>query len=393
MFSATNAQKVAEKLNELLAISGDSVPEYEKFNMQFMGNDTDFSIDTDDETRSDFVNPCALVKLSMNCRRVLNYIYYHNKGKNNKLRKITDDEIAVELGISIKTVGTARRRLSQLGLIVRQARSLYIVNFEVRDDKDYFYINKLWFNTVFDFDIEVNGITHKIRRPLKPFEVMTLLAITRHYTYSDVFYEASQRRLAGYINCSPSTVGNCFRSLENGGLMRRCFMKNGKVYDSLGVNDAWLTYFVINEDIVNLAKATQSDATKQPLKENQTIAEKRIVAFTMSNYPEATRNKIQEYANVYLERIKERCKSDFTYQELRREQKEIIELYNKGEIDGVEGGRRLKKILHRQRAYLQSKGLPRQALEWQYQERRAKRYLVSSTIRPPKQKPMAVAIS
>lgn len=386
MFSVTNAQKVAEKLNKFLAVSGNKAPEYEKFNMQFMGNDTDFSIDTDDETQSDFVNPCALIKLPMNGRRVLNYIYYHNKAKNNKQRKCKEKEIAAALGITDKTVGKWINYLIQKGLIVKDARSLYRINFEVRDDKDYCYINKLWLNTEFDFDIEIDGVVHTISRNLKPLEIMALIIFARHYTYSDKFYESSQRKLANYINCAASTAGNVFRALESGGMMRRVFMKNGKAYDCLGVNNDWLTNFVVNESIINLAKTTQSDATKRPIKHkaNSSNAQRRIVGFVMSDYSVAVRQKVDEYADIYLNRIKELCKNDFTYQEIKREQKEVMELYSRGEIDGLEGGRRLEQILRRQRAYLVDKGLPRQALELQYQLRRAKRYVASTSIRPPR---------
>ena len=389
MFSIQNAQEVTEKLNSLLASSSNKVPKYEKFNVQFLGNDVDFGIDTDDETVSDFVNPCAMFKLSINCRRVLNYIHYHSK-ENGKFRKVTDEEISAALGLSIKTVCQARKKLVSYGLIERVRQSVYKLTFEVLENKNYFYINTLWFTEAWNFDIEVDGVVYRINRRLTPQAVFTLYAIVRHYTYQNKYFCSSQRRLAKFLNCAASTIGNTFRLLENGGFMRRLFVKDGNTYDSLGVNGSWLTNFIINENIVRVAKNTQDDAADKKARYNEysqprgdKSAEQRVAAFMLSITP-VPDSKVMDIATVYLNRVIDKCKDDAKYQQLTEEKMAVVAQYERKELTEREAGAVLTDVLRRQRAYLKSKGLPPQALEINYQKRRAKRYLTSDNISPHK---------
>ncbi len=387
MFSSLNAEKATIQLNNLLAAAPGNVPEYEKFNVQFLGNDVDFSIDTDDETASDFVNPCAIPKLSINARRVLNYIHYHHIDKHGKLRKIKEQEIASELNIAVKTVNLCKKKLVQTKLIECCGQSKYRLTFEVRDDKNYFYINKFWFTETWDFDIEIDGVTYTINRRLPVEAVFTLCTIARNYAYQNKYFKSSQRNLAKFLNCSPATAGNTFRHLESSGLMHRVFIKDGKNFDCLGVNGSWQTNFIINEEITKIAKNTQDSAANRTVKYTKydkprdRSSEERIAAFTLSISAEQN-DQVSQYAKIYQNRVIERCKNDITFQQITQEKETILAEYERGDLTEREVCVLLERVLRRQRAYLKQKGLPKQSLEFNYQARRAKRYLTSNSIKP-----------
>lgn len=385
MFSPENAKNVAEKLNRLNTFAAGKIPVYDKFNVQFLGTSEDFGLSIGEETFSDFVNACALIKLPTKCSLILNYIYYNNKYPNNRSRKISEQEIAEHFGWCIKTVSTGITRLIKAGLIVREKRGIYKLNFEVRDDKNYFYINTLWFTEKWDFEIEVQGQRQQVSRKLKMNEIMTLMRLARNYTYQDKYFKSSQNTIAGLINRSPSTAGNCVRSLESCGMLRRLFINDGKSYDCLGVNNYWQTHYIVNEAIINLAKDTQNNAKNarivKPNVNQRKQADERRSAFNLLAF-DISPNIVNNYATLYLNRVQERCKNDFEYLKLRKEQSDVIQRYNAGEIDGNEGGRILNVILERQREYLASKGLPSRALEWNYLVRRAKCYLARTRIKP-----------
>lgn len=392
MFSPENAAVVAEKLNKLGFDTG-KVPVYDKFNVQFLGTEEDFSHDSEKLDSDDFVNACALVKLPATCSLILNYIYYNNKYENHRYRIIKEKEIAEHFGICEKTVSVGINRLINSGLLVREKRGIYRLNFEVRDDKNYFYINTLWFTEKWNFKIEIKGKEIQFSRKLSANEVLTLMRLTRNYVYQDKYYKSSQNTLGQLINRSGSTAGNCIRNLEGCGMLRRLFINNGRSYDCLGVNNYWQTHYIVIEEIINLAKATQNNAQEahaeklnsyQRKKEKERIreAEERKAMFKITAVSNISPNIVNDYANLYLNRVQEYCKDDFEFHLLQKEKKDIMDRYNAGDIDGNEGGRLLNKLLDRQREYLARKGLDSRALEWNYLVRRAKCYLVRTRIKP-----------
>lgn len=385
MYSTENAQQVAKQLNTLQS----SDLRFERFNVQFLGNDS-FEDKIYESVDADFINPCE-IKMPLNYRRVLNYIYNNHKYSNNKLRKITIKTIAQELHLSQKTVSKAIHFLIANNLIVVDKKT-YRFNFDVKDNVDYIYISNIWETTSLNFTKEIDGKVTTMKRLLTPREVLSLSVLSRYYSYAKEgeYYKSSQRRLATYLNCSPSTIGDCLRNFENSGLVRRMFFENGKGYDTLGVNNDWLTSYVVNDGVVGLVKKIQDKAANRSSEQKSSKQKKdeknmreRIVTYTLSSWTPSY-DKVEQCAIEYLNRVKKACENDFTYQELNKEKASIMDSFNRGEINSIESGKLFDALIHRQRAYLASKGLPRESLELQYQRRRAKRHIVHTTLRPHK---------
>lgn len=389
MYSTENARQVAEQLNRLLQSSD---LRFEKFNVQFLGNDS-FENKIVGGVDDDFINPYRLIKMPLNYRRVLNYIYYNRKYSNNKLRKLTIKTIAQELHLCEKTVSKAIHFLIDNDLIKVEKKIYTILNLDIKDNVDYIYISDIWKTISLNFTKEIDGKVTTINRRLTPREVLSLSVLSRHYSHAKEgnYYESSQRRLATYLNCSPTAIGDCLRNFENGGLVRRMFFKDGNGYDTLGVNNDWLTSYVVNDGVVDLAKKIKEKATpyqseRKSSKQNkdERSMRERIIRFTLRSDWLPSYDKVEQYAIEYLNDVKKECEYDFAYQELNEEKASLMDRFNRGEINSIECGKLFDALIHRQRAYLASKGLPRESLELQYQKRRAKRYIVHTMLRPQK---------